>query len=104
MAKDGLDKDQKYIVDQIKQQLPSVKKLPEPDRSRYLVSLAYEYFLQDMEEDAFKLIEMADPNYFKGQMSKDMGTVEGFDKIVTVIMSKLLELGYFVDPKEKKKK
>lgn len=104
MSTDGLDTVQKTIIDEINKQLPSVLKMPNPDKSRCLVSLAYEYFNLDMEEEGFKLIEQCDPQYFKGQMAEDMKNIRDFDQIVVAIMAKLLHLGYIVDPKAKKGK
>ena len=90
---DGLTPEEQWVVDQIKAQLPIITKLPNPDKSRCLLSLAYEYMLLDMEEDAIKLLKQADPEYFKGQLSKDMKEIPNMDIIVLSISSKLIELG-----------
>jgi len=104
MNTDGLDINQKTVIDEINQQLPTVLKMPNPDKSRCLVSLAYEYFNLDMEEDGFKLINQCDPRYFKTHIAEDMKNIKGFDTIVIAIMAKLMYLGYIVDPKTKKGK
>lgn len=91
---DGLNKQQKAILDEVERQVPIVVGLPEPDRSRCLTCLAYEYMLQDMEEKAFNLLEQCDPNYFKQPMADDMKNDPNMNKIVMTILSKLIEIGY----------
>jgi hypothetical protein len=90
---DGLTADEVQMVAEIKTQLPFIMKMPNPDKSRCLLSLAYEYLIMDMEEEAMKLLRQADPEYFKDQLSKDMKEIPNMDIIVMSISSKLIELG-----------
>lgn len=90
---DGISKEDQEMVDQIKAALSLVMNLPDPDKSRCLLSLAYEYFLMEMEEEAYKLLMHADPNYFSAQLKEDMKTIPNMDQIVTRIAGKLIELG-----------
>ena len=92
--KDGLNVEQQFILQQVESALPQVLKLPEPARSQSLTCLAYEYFLQDMEEKAFTLLEKADPNYFKEPMKKDMESDPRMNKIIMTILAKIIEIGY----------
>lgn len=93
---DGLSKEDKWMVEQIELQFPFVLKLSDPDKSRCLLGLAYEYFLMDMEEKAYELLRQADPNYFKEQLAKDMREIPNMDKIVLRIMGKLIDIGVVV--------
>ena len=103
MNKDGLDKDQSWVIEQVGIELPKALVLSEPDRSRCLLCLAYEYFNVDMEEEAFKILSQSDPDYFKnGQLGKDMKEIKDMDKIVFAIMGKLLSAGYIKIEEEKK--
>jgi hypothetical protein len=98
---DGLTEKQKQIVEEIKAQLPMVYNLPNPSKSRCLLSLAYEYFLLDMEEEAFKLLKQADPNYFGEQLGKDLEEIPQMTTIILCISSKLMELGLITLNSEK---
>ena len=93
MSLDGLTKEQKEVDRLVREQIPRALALPEPDRSKCIMCLAYEYFNQDMEEKAFKLIEKADPNYFKDQLAKDMQDPQ-IKEIVFRIMGSLMSAGY----------
>jgi predicted transcriptional regulator len=84
--------DQK-TVDEIKRMLPLVLPMPNPNKSRCLLGLAYEYFIMDMEEEAYKLLLMADPEYFKDQLAEDMKEMPNMKEVVLTIMHKLVELG-----------
>lgn len=90
---DGLTELQKDILRQVERATPQVLALPEPNRSKAIVGLAYEYFLQDMEEKAFGLLEQADPNYFKEGKKKDLEDPL-MNKIFFTIIGKLIESGY----------
>jgi len=90
---DGLSKEQKYIVDQIEGMMVTVNDLPEPDKSRCLFSLAYEYYMVDMEEEANKLMMLADVEYFSKQLGEDMDNIDGMKEIVMGVMDKLIEIG-----------
>jgi hypothetical protein len=90
---DGLSDKQKFIDGEIQELLPEVLKIPEPDRSRSLVCLAYEYFMVDMEEDAFSILRNVDPSYYKNEMHSDMKDGE-MKHIFMSIMSKLVDTGY----------
>lgn len=90
---DGISAKDQLVVDEIKKQLPFVLTLPNPDKSRCLLSLAYEYIIMDMEEEGMKLLRQADPEYFKEQLSKDMKDIPNMEIIVLSISSKLIELG-----------
>lgn len=90
---DGLTEEQKQIDVAVQKQLPSVLKLPEPDRSKCLMCLAYEYFNLDMEEKAFTIIQKADPNYFNNQLKEDMKDPD-IQKIVMRILGSLMNAGY----------
>lgn len=92
--KDGLNAQQNAILEEVERQIPLVSGLPEPDRSRCLTCLAYEYMLQDMEEKAFELLEKCDPGYFKEPMANDMQKDPSMNRIVMTILSKLIEIGY----------
>ena len=92
--KDGLTADQSAILLEVERQVPLVSKLPEPDRSRCLTCLAYEYLLQDMEEKSFDLLSQCDPGYFKEPMANDMKRDPSMNRIVMTILSKLIEIGY----------
>lgn len=94
MKNDGLTEDQKYIDEAVKAQLPLVLKLPNPYRSQCLLCLAYEYFILDMEEEAYKLLMKADPEYFKDQLAKDIKEIPNMDIIVKRVAKKLVELGF----------
>lgn len=91
--KDGLTQEEQQMVSEIKSLLPTVRLLPDPDRSRSLLCLAYEYFLMDMEEEAYKLLEEADQNYFGEQLGKDMKDITGMTEIVMRILNKLMDIG-----------
>lgn len=93
---DGLTELQKQVISAVQMQLRLVVTLPQPDKSRCLLCLAYEYFVLDMEEDAFKLLEMADPEYFKDQLAKDMKEIKDMSTIVMTVMQKLVEGGYVI--------
>jgi len=89
----GLSENQKKIITAVEFQLPMVRTLPDPDRSRCLMCLAYEYFVLDMEELAYPLLEEADAEYFKYQLGKDMEADENITTIVLRIMDKLVDVG-----------
>jgi hypothetical protein len=91
---DGMTELQKQVDSAVRSQLRIVLTLPNPDKSRCLLCLAYEYFIQDMEEDAFNLLSQADPEYFKDQLAKDMKEIENMETIVTSVLQKLIEAGY----------
>jgi len=91
---DGLTDLQKQVDQAVKQQLPFVNTLPNPDKSRCLLCLAYEYFILDMEEEGLKLLEGADPEYFKDQLAKDMKEIDNMEIIVLSVTSRLIEAGY----------
>jgi len=91
---DGLSDIQKEVVKLVQSQLPYIKSLPEPDRSRGLLCLAYEYFNLDMEERAFPLINLAQPEYFQEQLAKDVLEVPNMREIVIKVADKLMETGY----------
>jgi hypothetical protein len=93
---DGLTKEERWMVEQIKAQLPLIEKIPNPDKSRCLLGLAYEYFLMDMEEEAYKLLEKADPAYFSEQLGKDMEEMSEMTEIVMRILDKLMDIGVVV--------
>ncbi len=93
--KDGLDEHQEWALKEVERILPIVLKFEEPNRSRSLTGLAYEYFIQDMEEKAFKILEMCDPNYFKEPMKQDMKD-PAMEKIIMTIVAKLIESGYVI--------
>lgn len=91
--KDGLTPEQQNIVDEIQRTLLTVRLLPDPDRSRCLLCLAYEYFVMDMEEEAYKLLKEADKNYFGDQLRKDTDEIPGMSEILVTILNKLTEIG-----------
>jgi hypothetical protein len=90
---DGLTDLQKQVIKAVEFQLPMIRTLPDPDRSKCLMCLAYEYFILDMEERAYPLLEEADPNYFGEQLGKDMAADENIMTIVLTIMDKLVDIG-----------
>lgn len=90
---DGISRENQEVITAIKAQLPIVLRMPDPDKSRCLLALSYEYMIMDMEEEALKLLKQADPEYFKEQLSKDMKDIPNMDIIVMSISSKLIELG-----------
>jgi hypothetical protein len=90
---DGLSDLQKQVVQAIKSQLPMVRALPNPDKSKCLMCLAYEYFMLDMEEEAYKLLSEADPEYFKDQLAKDMDEDSDVALVVSRIIDKLIDIG-----------
>jgi len=92
--RDGLTEEQQAIYKIVESHMVFVATMPEPDKSRCLLSLAYEYFILDMEEEAFKLLEQADSGYFQEQLESDVDSIDNMKEIVTTIMSKLIEIGY----------
>ncbi|HUV84319.1 MAG TPA: hypothetical protein VMV86_01340 [Methanosarcinales archaeon] len=92
----GLSDIQKQVVRAVEFQLPMVRTLPDPDRSKCLMCLSYEYFILDMEELAYPLLEEADPEYFKDQLAKDMAEDENITTIVLRIMDKLIDVGVVI--------
>lgn len=90
---DGLTKEQESIDQAIQDQLSVVLQLSEPDRSKCLTCLAYEYFLLDMEERAFGVLKQADPEYFNTHMIKDLKDPQ-MNEIFMTIVSKLIRSGY----------
>jgi hypothetical protein len=90
---DGLTENQKEIIKAVEEMLPSIRKLPDPMRSQSLLCMAYEYFIADMEERAYPLLEEADPNYFSEQLGKDMADDSRMLEIVMRIMDKLVDIG-----------
>jgi len=91
---DGLTDEQKWIIEEIKEHLPFIlEHVPNPDKSRALLGMAYEYFLMDMEDEAYALLLKADPEYFKDQLKEDMVMIPNMRQIVFRIMGKLVELG-----------
>ena len=94
---DGLTEEQIFIIDEVKAQLPIVLTLSNPDKSRCLLGLSYEYFLMDLEEEAYKLLKQADPAYFGEQLGKDMKEIPNMDIVVFTITSKLIELGLVLE-------
>jgi hypothetical protein len=99
--KDGLTEDQKFIIKQVEGMVPVCVALPEPDKSRTMMCLAYEYFVLDMEEEAFKLLKQADPLYFGEQLAQDIDDIEGIKQVVDTIAIKLVEIGIVKFVKEK---
>lgn len=93
---DVIDLDNVKMIAEIKTYVPMALQLPEPDKSRCLLCLAYEYFMMDMEEEAYKLLLFADSNYFKDQLKIDMKTVPNMDKVVMRIARKLILIGVVV--------
>jgi hypothetical protein len=91
---DGLSEIQRKIDAAVKQQLPFVLRMPDPDRSRCLFCLAYEYLNLDMEERAFPLLEQADPDYFAAQLKEDMAKIPNMTEMVMRILQKLVDAGY----------
>jgi hypothetical protein len=91
--KDGMTEVQKLVDQAVQAQLPMILKVPEPDRSKALVCLAYEYFILDMEEKAFAILDKADPNYFSEGMKKDLQDPQ-MNQIFMTIVAKLIESGY----------
>jgi len=92
--KDGLNEEQRKIIEEVERQVPLILKLPEPGRSKCIVCLSYEYLIQDMEEKAFSLLESADPNYFKDPMKKDMEKDPRMAELVMTMLSKIISMGY----------
>lgn len=86
--------EKKKIVREVQKQVPLALRMPEPDKSRVLTCLAYEYFLLDLEEEAWKLIRQADPEYYKTEVHKDMENDASMEKIFMTIAAKLIESGY----------
>lgn len=91
--KDGLTELQQKVDTAVQATLKFSLKLPEPDRSKVLTCLAYEYFNLDMEEKAFKILEKADPEYFKTHMKKDLEDPQ-MKQIFFSIIGKLIDAGY----------
>jgi len=91
--KDGLTDTQKFVHDAVQQQLPFIDELPEPDKSRCLMALSYEYFNVEMEEEGFKLLKISDPDYFKEQLEKDMRADEIIKMIAVSIAEKIIDMG-----------
>lgn len=91
---DGLTEEQALVIKEVEKQLPMIATLPEPERSRCYMCLSYEYFILDMEEKGFALIEKADPNYFGKQLSEDMKNIKDIDTIVFSILESLMKGGY----------
>ena len=91
--KDGQTDEESKVITAIKATLPLVLTLPNPDKSRALLGLAYEYFIMDMEEEAYKLLAMADPAYFGEQLRKDMEEIPNMEEVVMRILDKLMEIG-----------
>lgn len=92
--KDGWTTEQQEIDKEIKRVVGTVMKLPEPDKSKSLLCLAFEYFNLDMEEEGFDLIGKTDPGYYKNQLPKDMEKDKDINRIVMTIISKLITAGY----------
>lgn len=88
-----MDSETKYVLEQCKIMLPTVLQMPEPQKSRCLMGLAYEYFIADLEEEAYKILKKADPKYFGEQLGKDMKEDPIIKQIVFRIASKLIEIG-----------
>ena len=91
---DGLSEEQKRTDTMVKAQLPLVVKLPEPSRSRCLLALSYEYFVQDMEEEAFVLLSMSDSGYYDLQFAVDIVERDDMRELLVIIVQKLIEGGY----------
>jgi len=98
-----VDLETQKVLKQCQEVLPEVLQLPEPDRSRCLMGLAYEYFIADLEETAFDILKKADPKYFGEQLGKDMKINPDIKQIVFRISAKLIEMGLVkvVEPEEK---
>ena len=89
-----MNDEQKKIAREVQKQVPVAMTMPEPNKSRVLTCLAYEYFLLNMEEEAWKLIRQADPEYYKEGIHKDMAADASMEKIFMTIAAKLIESGY----------
>ena len=94
--RDGLTLEEQQMIGEINKALPIAMSLPNPDKSRCLLGLAYEYFLMNMEEEAYKLLEQADPDYFGEQLGKDMKEIPNMEEVVMRILDKLMEIGVVV--------
>jgi hypothetical protein len=92
----NLSSDQKNIKSLVEAQLPTIRTLPDPDRSRCLLCMAYEYFVLDMEEYACSLLQEADPEYFGEQLGKDMKDIEEMSELVLRITDKLVDIGFVI--------
>lgn len=90
---DGLTDLQKQIIKAVEAQLPLVRTLPNPYKSKCLMCLSYEYLILDMEEKAIPLLKEADPKYFGDQLAEDMKEDPTITLIVMAISAKLEELG-----------
>ena len=97
----GLSDIQKQVIKAVEFQLSMIRTLPDPDRSKCLMCLAYEFFVLDMEEKGYILLEEADPEYFKDQLRKDMDEDENVTTVVMTILDKLMEIGVVVVKAEK---
>lgn len=100
MKNDGFTDKEVDIINQVNQMLEfisqsSVSAHPLDYRSenKMYVCLAYEMFLLNLEERAFEILSMADPEYFKEPLGEDMVNDERFKTVVLTIMNKLVEIG-----------
>ena len=96
---DGLSEIQELVDAAVQEQLPTILNLKEPSRTKALTCLMYEYLLQDMEEKAFELMDLADPDYFKLHFMNDLKDPQ-FKQIFQTMVHKFIELGYIKVGKE----
>ena len=93
MSIDGYSKKQKEVDLEVKNQLPGVLAMSEPDRTRCLFLMSYEYLYLEMEEEAFGLLKMADQGYFTSSLIEDISSVPGMDIIVATFIGKSVQVG-----------